>query len=99
MSVEDIERVNETVKRDTQFLANCSIMDYSILLGIESKVQVDTEYRSHTFSNANRKGSVRTTTELTRFRRHRFTSPDGLHTYHVSIIDFLQLWNFGKKAE
>ena len=61
MSVEDIRKVNDTVKSDTQFLANCQIMDYSILLGIESKVQVDTEYRSHTFTNANRKGSVRST--------------------------------------
>ena len=32
-------------------------------------------------------------------RRHRFVSPDGFETYHISIIDYLQLWNLNKKAE
>ena len=77
LGAKDIDLINDIIKSDTQFLAGCNIMDYSILLGIESKVQVDTEYRSHTFTNANRKASVRCTTELTRFKRHRFTSPDG----------------------
>jgi len=22
-----------------------------------------------------------------------------MHTYHISLIDFLQLWNFNKKSE
>ena len=60
---------------------------------------MDTEYLSHAFINANRRGSVRSGAERARFKRHRFISPDGNQTYHLSIIDFLQMWNFKKRAE
>ena len=89
MSARDIELVNTAIRKDTNFLASLNIMDYSILLGVESKLQINTEQRDITVANAGRKQSVRSTGELERFRRHRFTSPDGLQTYHVSIIDFL----------
>ena len=72
MGSEDIERVNDAIRKDTMFLASCNIMDYSLLLGIESKVNVETEFHSRSFANANRKASVRTTTEQARFARHRF---------------------------
>lgn len=99
MSEKDIERINETIRKDTNFLASVNIMDYSILLGIESKLMVKTENIEHTVINAGQRISVRPTAELQRFKRHRFASPDGMQTYHVSIIDFLQLWNCNKKAE
>ena len=69
------------------------------MLGIETKLQINTEVCEHTVVNAGRKVSVRSTAELQRFKRHRFASPDGMQTYHVSIIDFLQLWNCNKKSE
>ena len=99
MSWQDIDNVNALIRKDTNFLATCQIMDYSILIGIESKVQVNTENFEHTVINAGRKASVRTTVELKRFKRHRYTSPDRMQTYHLSIIDFLQMWNCNKKSE
>ncbi len=33
------------------------------------------------------------------FNRHMFLSSCGTWIYHVSIIDYLQKWNFDKKAE
>ena len=99
MAARDIELLNQAIRRDTNFLASLNIMDYSILLGIESKVQINTENVEHTVVNAGRRGSVRDGSELVRFKRHRFTSPDCMQTYHVSIIDFLQLWNCNKKSE
>ena len=99
MSPQEIEKINTAIRRDTNFLASIQIMDYSILLGIESKVQINSENFEHTVINAGRKQSVRSTAELQRFKRHRFVSPEGMQTYHVSIIDFLQLWNCQKKAE
>jgi hypothetical protein len=33
------------------------------------------------------------------FNRHQFISADGLWIYHVSIIDYLQMWDLNKKAE
>ena len=76
-------------------------MDYSLLLGIESRVKVLNEEGSRTVQK--KKSSLKrmstTSIELERFKRHRLYSPDGAWSYHVSIIDFLQLWNFGKKFE
>ena len=31
--------------------------------------------------------------------RHRFSSWDNKYTYHISVIDYLQLWNLNKKGE
>ena len=98
LSEQDNETVNTAIRKDTNFLCNLQIMDYSILLGIESKVQINTG-ASERSASIMPKSHFKTTSELARFKRHRFTSPDGLHTYHVSIIDFLQLWNCGKKGE
>ena len=76
-------------------------MDYSLLLGIESRVKVLNEEGSKTV--ASKKSSLKrmstTSIELERFKRHRLYSPDGAWSYHVSIIDFLQLWNLKKKGE
>lgn len=74
-------------------------MDYSILLGIESKVLIKTEMGDFTADETDRSASVSSTAELERFKRHRFTSPDRRWTYHVSIIDFLQFWNCQKVGE
>ena len=74
-------------------------MDYSLLLGIEAKVQVNSEHFDTVINGERRKLSIRSSQELQRFKRHRFTSPDGTQTYYVSIIDFLQLWNCSKRAE
>lgn len=92
-----MRKVNKAIHEDTKFLAKLNIMDYSILLGIESKVFVNTE--NNDFIAGRRLSTIRPTGELERFKRHRFTSPDGLQTYHVSIIDFLQLWNCNKRSE
>ena len=82
--------MNTIIRRDTNFLASCQIMDYSILLGIETKVLVDVGNFDHKIRNGGRKNSrASSTAELARFKRHRYLSTDGLHTYHISIIDFL----------
>ena len=38
MSSSDINKINRAIKKDTNFLASMNIMDYSLLLGIESKL-------------------------------------------------------------
>ena len=51
MSYADIEKVNAAIRKDSNFLSSLNIMDYSILLGIESKVKIDTEqFRSVSLS-------------------------------------------------
>ena len=38
MSEKDILKVDLAIRNDTNFLASLNIMDYSLLLGIESKL-------------------------------------------------------------
>ena len=98
LSAEDCHRINDVIRKDSDFLASMNIMDYSILLGIESKLQINTEEYAHVVANAGRKRSM-ITSDLERFKRHRLQSPKGTSTYHVSIIDIFQLWNWDKKLE
>lgn len=99
MTDHEIAQVDRIIRKDTEFLASLNIMDYSLLLGIESRLQISSEWSEHTVVNAGRALSQQSTAELERFKRHRFTSADCMQTYHVSIIDFLQLWNCKKRAE
>lgn len=82
-------------------LANNGIMDYSMLLGIENRFHVADDLGLEE-SASGRKQSLRSQlpeSELQRFKRHMFKSPDGTQIFHFSIIDFLQLWNCKKKTE
>ena len=82
-------------------LASHGIMDYSMLLGIENRFHVSDDLGLQEASSG-RKQSLRSKvseSELERFKRHIFKSPDGTQTFHFSIIDFLQLWNCNKKTE
>lgn len=54
MSEKDIKKVDQVIRKDTNFLASLNIMDYSLLLGIESKLQINTECSEHTVVNAGR---------------------------------------------
>lgn len=84
-------------------LAKLNIMDYSLLLGIESQLKVGNEefeanvqeVEEFTFLRSNTKRNDREQ----RFLRHKFQSPDEISIYHISIIDYLQAWNANKKME
>ena len=43
LSRDDLWKINKIIKKDSDFLCSINIMDYSLLLGIESKVNVTTE--------------------------------------------------------
>ena len=76
-------------------------MDYSLLLGIEKKKAasyVQSGRPGSTVKIEHRRGT-NNKMDASCLHRHRFISPDGFETYHLSIIDYLQLWNFNKKAE
>ena len=64
----DCQRIISAIEKDSNFLASMNIMDYSLLLGIEGKLQVRTEEYSQLISNAGRKNSFRRgTNEFERF--------------------------------
>jgi len=78
-------------------------MDYSMLLGVESKVQVQVVTRkgsSFAFDTSVVESDLEgNNEEPARFNRHRFHRSDENQTYHISVIDYLQAWNTNKKME
>ena len=82
-------------------LAAHNIMDYSILLGIENRFHVsdDAGFEQSASGRKQSLRSIQPESELKRFKRHVFTSPDGNQTFYFSIIDFLQEWNCIKNTE
>ena len=43
LSTNDLWKINNVIKKDSNFLCSLNIMDYSLLLGIESRVKVSNE--------------------------------------------------------
>lgn len=43
LSATDMSNINRIIKRDSDFLCSMNIMDYSLLLGIESRIKVSTD--------------------------------------------------------
>jgi len=72
LSGDDCRRINEVIRKDSDFLASLNIMDYSILLGIESKLHINTSEYTQIVSNAGKRSSTKQrTSELERFKRVR----------------------------
>ena len=42
LTSQDCNTINDAIKKDSNFLASLGIMDYSMLLGIEAKIHVNT---------------------------------------------------------
>jgi len=74
------------MRSDSEFLRDQGIMDYSVLLGIEYNNPNETE------------SSVGNLRRFTRHRAHSVLDKDR-RLYHISIIDFLQPFNRGKRME
>lgn len=91
------------MKADSDFLTDLNIMDYSLLLGIEKKQaqaqNVRDRYRDRLFRELVDRNAQLDQPDANALSRHQFCSPDLQYVYHVSIIDYLQLWNLNKKAE
>ncbi|CAI5740189.1 unnamed protein product [Hyaloperonospora brassicae] len=79
-------RIYDQIHRDSDFLCSQGIMDYSLLMGIQSS-----EY----FVDTNQLPQVRRDVLFTQ----PATSVAGPSLYHFGIIDFLQQWTLEKKME
>jgi hypothetical protein len=91
LSEKQIRLLNQQIKRDTEWLAKHSIMDYSMLMAIENRYHVSDDLGLQE-SASGRRQTLRSKiaeSEQLRFKRHMFKSPDGTQTFHFSIIDFL----------
>jgi hypothetical protein len=96
-----VRQLNKQIKKDSNMLSKHGIMDYSLLLGIENMYALEDE-DGNVMAKSGRRRSRRSKLSDQEFeimRRHMYKSPDGTQLYHLSIIDFLQLWNCSKKTE
>ena len=102
--------IKDQLAADSMMLSKLNIMDYSLLVGIERRPAGHQTTPSHGsygggLSVKSGGGFHRMTTsnfnniDQSSHKRHRFNSPDNLETYHISMIDYLQQWNFTKKGE
>lgn len=80
---DEIEEENQLVKQKPGFF---SLATPSAAKSISGKIQLN-EYLSQ-------KGYIDS-----EFNRHQFMSSDGQYIYHISLIDYLQVWNFSKISE
>ena len=84
LSDEEIESLNETIKKDSLFLEQHSLMDYSLLLAIESQ----RSKLQYPFHNSWQKQN-----------RNAILSTDNNRYFFIGIIDYLQDYNLLKKVE
>lgn len=84
---EDRRLLIEIIEKDTKFLSENYLMDYSILLGIEVKGADYGEFRESNFGYDSQRN------------KKLINSSCGKYIYHVCIIDYIQTFNYVKKGE
>jgi 1-phosphatidylinositol-4-phosphate 5-kinase len=84
------KNLRNQIARDTEFLRDLGLMDYSLLIGVIRR-------RFEVVDNA----VSRDTDELGRDHNGAFNAAmvEGPGSYHMGIIDILQEWNWDKKLE
>ena len=98
------------MRKDVEFLRSHNLMDYSLLLAIETENKqapdsTDQDRATNRLKQLSRDTDRRSSAkEFSSIdvgeifaESHRFK--EGYKVFHVSIIDYLQEWNFSKKTE
>ena len=91
----DSTSIINLLKEDSELLRNGNVMDYSMLLGIEENVLYRPPGHDSKIVTAEMMSS-----EDEFFKNwHRFISSNWQYIYHISVIDYLQDYDMGKKFE
>ena len=105
------DQILQQLRNDVNFLTSCSVMDYSLLIGIEQKlrndnvVNDDKRQRRNSFwqwnwnSGSNRELTVNTGTSPLSFNCGAQNIDQSQEKYHIGVIDFLQPYNYKKEIE
>lgn len=96
---DEIPGLVQTIDADSMFLQSLALLDYSLLLAVE---QVKKESRPGNKGKAVVNSSFSrpfTSWQKSDTSRNQFKSSCGNYIYHVSVIDFLTMFNFEKKLE
>lgn len=97
---EDQEEINETLARDVELLRAHKIMDYSLLFCIEKNpAYLALKGKTSISTNSGGEEAAKELHKVFQKNRHTFLSRSGKFVYHLAIIDYLQDFNFDKKAE
>lgn len=99
----DIKKLKQIIKKDSEFMRNLGLMDYSLLLAVENikdPKNVLKKIRSQDFSNSGSQLSPELSIIAEKAKsRHHFNSTCGRYVYHIAVIDFLTRFNFHKRCE
>ena len=98
----DIDLINEALRKDIEMLKKFNLMDYSLLLCVEHvDIDIVSEAPQSPDELMNHVEIVQRSRSNTMVSdsRHKFYSSCGNFIYHVSIIDYLQAFNFEKWQE
>jgi len=103
----EIPDLVQTIDADSMFLQSLSLLDYSLLLAVEqvkkeSRPGINNSLNNNSFSRPSKSHTFTSwqksdTSSLS--SRNQFKSSCGNYIYHVSVIDFLTMFNFEKKME
>lgn len=91
-------KLQKVLQRDADFLASLQLMDYSILLAIET-VKGSSISTQNTQERDDNRPFKRKFCLSEMAGDHDFNVENVQHIYHLGIIDYLQLWNLSKTTE
>lgn len=101
----EIPGLCQTIDKDSMFLQSLSLLDYSLLLAVEQVKESRPKKGSSSSRNSSRGGINNSFSrpfsswQKSDTSRNQFKSSCGNYIYHVSVIDFLTMFNFEKKME
>lgn len=90
------------IAKDMEFLKDLQLLDYSVLLGIETLESDETPGLVDSNNDEDDykfKDSIYESRFLDSTERHQFYSRCGQYRYHIAIIDYLTDFNYKKRIE
>ncbi len=87
LSITEPKKLFDNARNDAEFFEDHYIMDFSLLVNVLTITQLELD-------------SLKLTEDFKHYARHIYKHKTQENTYYsITIIDYLQLFNFNKKAE
>ena len=94
----EIPGLCQTIDKDSMFLQSLSLLDYSLLLAVE-QVKKESRPKGRGLNSSLNYSRPFSSWQKSDTSRNQFKSSCGNYIYHVSVIDFLTMFNFEKRME
>ncbi len=87
LNITEPKKLRENGKNDAEFFEEHNIMDFSLLVNVLNLSQIELD-------------AIRMSSDYKYYERHIYKHKTQEYTYYnITIIDYLQLFNFNKRAE